>query len=46
MFSAFFASVGGPLFLVLLGVFRLDWEDNEAVGVRKRDWDDEEDWPF
>ena len=46
MFSAFFASVGGPLFLALLGVFRLDWEDREAVGVRKRDWDDEEDWPF
>ena len=46
MFSAFLASVGGAFFRVLLGVFGLDREDSEAVGVRKMDWDDEEDWPF
>lgn len=46
MFSAFLASVGGPLFRVLLGVFGSDWEDREAVGVRTMDWDDVEDWPF
>ena len=46
MFSAFLASVGGPFFLLLLGVFGLDREDREAVGVRIVDRDDEEDWAF